>query len=102
MVFPYSVQARVPQYYLQLGHNHFFHILSSSLFIVILPFDIIQYSIMVQVVSWPVSQASPREIYGGQSGTATGVLASTSVFLCQYHYTNDIIHSLPVLYCLCS
>jgi hypothetical protein len=39
------------------------------------------------VLSW----ASPCEICGGQSGTWTDFSPSTSVFLCQNHYTNALL-----------
>jgi len=57
---------------------------------------------MAQAVShWPLttgaqaqSRANTREICGGRSGTKTGYSPRTSVYPCQYHFTNALTASL--------
>jgi hypothetical protein len=44
--------------------------------------------VMAQAVSCVQSQASPREICGGQNGTRTGFSQSTLVLSCQHNSTN--------------
>jgi hypothetical protein len=44
-------------------------------------------------------QASPYEIFDGQSVTRTRFSPSISVFACQYHYTNAPYSSWPICCC---
>jgi len=50
--------------------------------------------------AWVLFQASPRWIYGRQSGTGTNFSPSTSVFLRQYHSTNALCLFMDTFICL--
>jgi len=49
-------------------------------------------------VNRQLSQASPCEIYGGQSGTRRGFYTTVSVFLSVYHFTSAV-HSISSTSC---